>query len=183
MFRIKNGHVEVDEEILHTLNLKDGDFFEQKILKDGSIVFNKVSDIQLKGLLASKASSIAERLKWLAAEKPSNELLHLLSEVEKSIEDYEEVNSIKESENIPDFYLPQDRDLAVLKAVYGGLDTLAKISDSLKSPQSAVSDSLNVLHANNFIDYNRINDGKRGRPKHIYFLTWHGEQFCSLELE
>lgn len=183
MIRIKDGHIEIKEEILTTLNVKNGDFFEQKSLKDGSIVFKKISDGQLRGMATDKVNSLTERLKRIADEKVTNELLHFLINLEKSLSEYEQVHEMKDKDNVPDFYLPLERDLDVLRAVYEGNDTLSKIAASLESPQSAVSDSLNMLYSNDFVDYNRSNDGKRGRPKHIYFLTWHGEQFCSMEFE
>lgn len=184
MIRMKGGYIEIEEGIRDSLDIKEGDFFQQKTLKDGSIVFKRIDAAELKRKIDDLSESLAVRVRKLANKNHSHDLLHYLQEIEKSLKSYEQ--SIDDSiitDNELDHYLPLEKDLAVLKAVYEGQDTLVKIADYLKLPASSVSEALTSLHTNDFVDFNRINDGKRGRPRHIYFLTWHAEQFCSIEFE
>lgn len=178
MSRVENGNIALDENLLEKLKIYNGDYFEQKEFRDGSILLVKIEGDKLKNLInqsADNSISMLERMKTL---KPTSELYGFLNSVESTLIEFEKKSSTDELDLSYDFYSPEEKDLAILHSIYGGETTLSGIATLLDLPVSSVSEALAILHTQGFVEYNRINDGKRGRPKHIYFLTIQGEQFC-----
>lgn len=181
MERIKSdGMFQIDERIATLLGLKEGDFVEQQIVKDEYVVLKKVEGDRLQVKFQEKITSLTEALNLLKKLEGDSEMLAFLIESEERTNRFLDRKNDEESGD--DFmdgsYAPynEERDMSILDAINNGTQTLSEIANSLKLASSSVSESLNNLHNQGLIDVRKENDGKRGRPKNIYSLSFFGQQ-------
>lgn len=177
---MENGKISIKSDILSSLMIEDGDFIEQHVVKDGVIVLKKVEGDRLQIKISELLDRLKEELKQMKSHRPNNNLLSLLVSLEEEVKTYNrEYSKLEYDAGIGSTpIMPEEKDMLILEIIYNGENSLSGISEKLDIPVSSVSELLQNLCSQGLVDFNKISDGKRGRPKHVYYLTMFGEQFC-----
>lgn len=179
MKRINHGgEFQIDSHILETLSFEEGDFIEQQIVKGEYVILRRLEGDRLQQRYQEKIIEVISRLESLKQMEGTSELLAFLVETEERTNVLLDRKIEKTHSDIMEGHhsSTEERDMSILDAIHKGGRTLSEISKTLELPQSSVSESLNNLHSQGLIDIQKENDGKRGRPKHLYSLTYFGEQ-------
>ena len=179
MKRINHGgEFQIDSHILESLSFEEGDFIEQQIVKGEYIILRRLEGDRLQHRYQEKISELISRLENLKQIEGTSELLAFLVETEERTNVILDRKSERSSSDLMEVghSSTEERDMSILDVIFKGGRTLSDISKTLELPQSSVSESLNNLHSQGLIDIQKENDGKRGRPKHLYSLTYFGEQ-------